>query len=285
MVVGALVVVCLALFSLYSREAGSGPLHGLQGGLGALTAPVQGVATKAVQPVRDLWGWANDMSDAKDRAARLEAELRDLRSRDAEGQFQAEETRRINALAEVGDQWNRDYAQRPASIVGWSPSPFYVRARIDVGTADGVVRNSPVLGVGDVRAGLVGIVSDAGAHSSVVTFITEPGSGVGVTIVKAGDAIGLLEPSTPGVMKVTGIPRQAPVEVGQYVFTSGASQPLTLPSPFPRGIPVGVVTGVGRQEVDVQQTVQVTPFVNPQELAYVVALAPTTTRARQRAQS
>jgi len=283
-VVAALVVVCLALFSLYSRENGEGPLHGLQGTAGALLAPVQGVATKAVQPLRDLWGWANDLSDARDRAAQLEVELRELRSGIAEGRFQAEETRRINALADIGDRWESDYRQVPSSIVGWSPSPFYVRAKLDKGTSDGVVRNAPVLAAGDVRAGLVGIVTEARSNSSIVTFITEAGTGIGVTITDADNAIGLLRPSTPGQMKITGIPRQSPVAVGQLVFTSGASQPISLPSPYPRGIPVGVVTGVGRQEVDVQQTVQVTPYVTPRELAYVVVLAPETERARRRAE-
>jgi cell shape-determining protein MreC len=84
-------------------------------------------------------------------------------------------------------------------------------------------------------------------------------------------------------MKVTGIPRQAPVAEGQLVFTAGFSQPLSLPSPYPRGIPIGVVTGVGAEEADVQQTVQVTPFVDPEELAYVVVLAPRTERAERRA--
>lgn len=273
---------CLVLFTLFSREAEGGPLHTVQGVAGELVAPAQGIATKAVQPLRDAWGWANDLSDAKDRAERAENELRDLRSAIAEGQFRTEETTRINGLAGIGDQWERDYRQVPAAIWGWSPSPFYVRARLNVGTNDGVVRNSPVLAKGDVRAALVGIITQARADSSIVTFITEPNTGIGVTVEGSDNAIGLLRPSTPGQLKVTGIPREAPVARGKVVFTSGASQPTTLPSPYPRGIPVGVVSGVGSQETDVQYTVQVSPFVNPRELAYVVVLAPETARAQRR---
>ncbi len=283
MLVGALVVVSLLLFSVYSREGDDGPLHGLQGVAGAIAAPGQQLLGKAVQPLRDLWGWANDLSDAKDRADRLEAELRDLRSSIAEGQFEAEETARINALAGIGDRWERDYRQVPAQIYATSPSPYYQRAVLNVGTDDGVVRSSPVLGAGDVRAGLVGIITQARSDTSVVTFITEPNTGVGVTIGLADNARGLLQPSTPGQLKVTGIPREAPVTTGKVVYTSGASQPITLPSPYPRGIPVGVVSGVGRQETDVQYTVQVSPFVDPRGLAYVVVLAPESANAMRRA--
>lgn len=280
----ALVVLCFVLFSLYFREGDTGPLHSVQNVAGSIVAPVEGVTTKAVQPVRDLWGWANDISDARDRASRYEQELRNLKSDIAEGQFRSDDTARINALAGVGDQWRSDYAQVPASIISSTRSPWIVRARLDVGTADGVVRNSPVVAKGDLNAGLAGIVTQAASHTCIVTFITEQNTGIGVTIDKADGAIGLLQPSIPGQLKVTGIRRQAPVENGQIVYTRGASEPLTMPSYYPRGIPVGLVADVGSRDVDVEQTIQVTPFVNVEKLAYVVVLAPTSDRAKRRAQ-
>ena len=39
-----------------------------------------------------------------------------------------------------------------------------------------------------------------------------------------------------------------------------------LRSPYPPGIPVGAVTSVGMREVDVDRTVQVTPYVDPRSL-------------------
>lgn len=279
-----LVVFCLVLFTLYFREGDEGPLHDLQGIAGSVVAPVQGITTKAIQPLRDGWGWANDISDARDRAGRAEQELRDLKTGIAEGRFRSEENARINALAGIGDDWRSDYRQVPAAIWGWSPSPWYVRAKLDVGSNDGVVRNAPVVARGELNAGLAGIITQVRPNTSIVTFITEQNTGIGVTIPDADGAIGLLQPSVPGQMKVTGIRRQAPVEKGQIVYTNGASQPLTLPSPYPRGIPVGIVADAGSQEVDVQQTIQVTPFVTPEKLAYVVVLAPSSERARRRAE-
>ena len=43
------------------------------------------------------------------------------------------------------------------------------------------------------------------------------------------------------------------------------------------------MTSVGSQEVDVQQTVQVTPFVDPRKLSYLVVLAPVSKKAKTRA--
>ena len=45
-------------------------------------APVQEVATRAVQPFRDAWGWATSLKDARDRAASLQTELDKLRAKD-----------------------------------------------------------------------------------------------------------------------------------------------------------------------------------------------------------
>ena len=56
-----------------------------------------------------------------------------------------------------------------------------------------------------------------------------------------------------------------------------------LESPYPPGIPVGVVTSVGPQEVDVNRTVQVTPYVNPRTLSYLTVLIPRSPEAIARA--
>ena len=67
--IAALVLVCLALFTGYFRETDGGPLHGAQSTAAGVVAPVQEVATRAVQPFRDAWGWATSLKDARDRAA------------------------------------------------------------------------------------------------------------------------------------------------------------------------------------------------------------------------
>ena len=79
LVIAALVIVCLAIFTGYFRESTSGPLHGAQSATASVVAPVQEVATKAVKPFRDAWGWANSLKDARDRASALQTEVEGLR--------------------------------------------------------------------------------------------------------------------------------------------------------------------------------------------------------------
>src|SRR5690554_2890646 len=79
-VIAALAILCLALFTGYFRESDDGPLHGAQSAAASVVAPVQEVATKAVEPFRDAWGWVSSLKDARDRAARLEQEVDTLRA-------------------------------------------------------------------------------------------------------------------------------------------------------------------------------------------------------------
>lgn len=282
LIIGGLVVVCVMTLSVFARETNSGPLHGVQNIAGTVVTPLQEGTSRAIAPVRNAWGWFTDLLHARDRATQLARENQALRTELVQGQFGAEEQQRLAKLATIGSEWRADYSQVPAAIIGRSPSPWYEQVRIDKGTNDGVIVNSPVLGAADVGAGLVGVVTQSGPVSAVVSFLSDPQTSVGVTIVNSDGGIGLLQPTAPGAFSITGIPAQSPIANGDPVMTAGFSR-FGLQSIYPRGIPIGLITGVGRGEVDVTQTVQMSPFVNPDSLAYLVVLAPKSVLAKQRA--
>jgi len=279
----ALVVGCLLVFTAYSTEGDGGPLHGFQGGVGALIAPIQGGTTRAVQPLRDAWNWGTSLVDARDEAARLKAQNAQLKTQLVQQGFDHADTQRIQALKGLGDDFRTDYTQVPASIVGLSVAPWYHRARLNRGRDDGIRVNSPVLARGDAE-GLAGLITEVYPDSSVVTFISEPRTSIGVTIEGADGARGILSPSGPNQLQVTDIPADKPVSKGQPVFTAGYSG-LRVPSIYPRGIPIGLVMGAGGSDTDVVQKVQVAAFVNPRDLAYVVVLAPRSRDAINRAKT
>lgn len=281
-IIGGAVVLCVLLLTIYGRETNSGPLHGVQNAAGTVVTPLEDGVSRAVQPVRNAWDWADGLANARDRAARLSKEVQTLKGELIQEQFENEELPKIAGLAGLGDEWNRDYTQRPADIIARSASPYYTDARIDVGTDQGVVVNSPVIAQGGAGPALVGVVTQAGPISSTVAFLSDSQTSIGVTITNAESAIGLLEPTVPGAYAITGIPIGVPVANGDVVYTAGFSEAGDL-SVYPRGIPIGVVTGVGHRETDVDQTVQMSPFVDTDSLAYVVALAPKSALARQRA--
>ncbi len=287
-VIAGLVVLCLVIFTGYFRESGSGPFHSVQNGAASVVSPVQEVATRAVQPVRDGWGWSSSLRDARDRAASLESENEVLRAAAADNAVRDQKLTELESLLGVEKTISAekalegDYAPVTGLVYARSVTDWYRSARIDVGSSRGVVRNSPVVAGNTRGAALVGVVTAVSANSAQVAFLTDGRTQVGASIPQAGNYQGLVQSTTPGQLEMTGIPRAAPVRPNQTVVTGGFA-PMALPSIYPRGIPIGQVTSVGSQEVDVQQTVQVTPFVDPRQLTYLIVLTPTSREAKRRA--
>ena len=79
LVAGMLVVVSLALLTVYLREDDEGALHGAQQlGLAVLT-PFQVAGERIARPFQDAYGYVSDLVDAKAERDALEAQLQALR--------------------------------------------------------------------------------------------------------------------------------------------------------------------------------------------------------------
>jgi rod shape-determining protein MreC len=286
-VIAVLAVVCLIIFTGYFREGTGGPLHGVQNTSASVIAPVQEGATRAVQPFRDAWGWMTSLKDARDRAANLQTRVDDLEGLAADNAVRDQRITELESLLGVDHMLDTGkelggYRRAVGLVLARSVTDWYRSARIDVGSSSGVLRNSPVVAGTNTGAALVGYVTSVSPNSSSVAFITDGRTEVGATIPEAGNYPGVLQSTTPGQLQLTGVPRAAGIRQGQTVVTSGF-QVKNLLSVYPPGIPVGAVTSFGSQEVDVQQTVQVTPFIDPRKLTYLVVLVPESTKAKERA--
>jgi rod shape-determining protein MreC len=284
-VVIALVAISVLLFTVYFRESAGGALHELQDGAGAAVAPVQSIAVKAVRPFQDAWHWTSGLVDARGRAVRLAKENAILRGQLVDQEARSEERQRLNALGPVkglsADPY-RGYALVHAEIIGRSPTNWYSRAVLNVGTSDGVVDNSPVVAGAYRGAPLVGVVTTAGSGRSVVTFITDQRFEAGATVLGAGNPPGLLSTTGSGVLQLSNVPSSYPVQARRPVVTSGFGT-IQLPSVYPRGLFVGQVSSVGTSTDDQYWAIQVTPAVDVRSLSDVVVMAPHGTAALRRA--
>src|SRR5919205_570862 len=64
-VLGLLVVSSLILLPAYFAEPAGGALHSVQRGILEVVSPIQEGASRALKPVRDLFGWVGDTVSAK----------------------------------------------------------------------------------------------------------------------------------------------------------------------------------------------------------------------------
>jgi rod shape-determining protein MreC len=133
---------------------------------------------------------------------------------------------------------------------------------INKGTSSGVRIDQPVIN-GD---GLVGTITSATSNAAIVTLITDHTSGVSAVINESGVA-GVVQPAVgkPDDLLMQYIRRGDRIEKGQTVVTAGSTS-QRYESLFPPGIPIGTVSKVDDEELDVNQSVHVKPFAQLRRL-------------------
>ena len=264
----ALVACCLVLLTAYFGESSGGPLKSLQTGTMEVVAPVQEGANRALKPFRDLFGWFGDTLDAKDERDRLEAERDRLRQELARLKLYESENAELRDLVD----YNREsglamYEPRTARVYSRSFSSWYETIEINKGSSDGVAVNQPVVN----GKGLVGKVKTVSDGNAVVMLLSDPHFGVSALAAEANQPGSILPVAgSPGDLLLDLVPEAKEVRRGDLIVTAGTVSEL-LPSPFPRGIPIGEVKRIeGEGELD--RTIHVAPFADLRDLDFVQVL-------------
>lgn len=256
-----LLLLCVAMLTLYFRESDSGLVHGTQSVVLRVVAPLQNGTARATKPFRDAWNWTGDLFSAKSENAQLRKELEQLRAGLAKELTTQDENAQLRALVALkNDNIFPGNAQLvTARVVARSTTAWYSTVTIDVGTRSGVEVYDPVVN----GAGLVGRVTKVDANAAQVTLITDQQSFVDA-MVQPGGAQGILSGSVTGDVTLQYVDKNERVKVGQYVVTSGRQG-----SVFVRGIPVGQIESVGSQDVELYQSISLDPFVDFRKLDLV----------------
>jgi rod shape-determining protein MreC len=137
---------------------------------------------------------------------------------------------------------------------------------IDAGRSDLVSEFDPVV----APEGLIGMVLTAAERSSVVMTWAHPEFRVSAYTM-GGNASGVVAPSLSsltgeGALEFRGVPYRDSVPVGTRVLSSG------LGGVYPKGIPVGTVTGVVREQAGWERIYRLLPAANPGAVAHVLVL-------------
>lgn len=267
MVLGLLVACSLILLTA-SFGGDGGAVGSVQRGFSEVLNPVQEGASRALKPVRDLFGWFGDTLSAKGKLADVTAErdrLRDEVLKYQDAQTENELLRRqLNLNRSLGLD---EYGPVGARVFAQSSTVWYATVKIDKGSSDGLRDGMPVID----ENGLVGTVSQTTRSAAVVTLITDHTSGVSGRTIQ-GRVPGIVQPSSagnPGSLhfNLTG---SGKISAGDRVVTRGTIDER-FPSLFPEGLPIGTVTAVDDPGSDTQE-VRVRPFADLRKLDNVQVL-------------
>lgn len=254
LVVAILLLLSVALLTVYFRESSDGPVHRAQERALRLFAPLQEGSARAIKPFRDAWNWTADLFDARAENRRLEDEVERLRQQSGRELALDEENRELRALLKMERDplFPRDVRFVPARVIARSPSVWYSTVTINAGSNDGIALYDAVVN----GQGLVGRVSAVTSDASQVALITDQESFVDGMVLPGG-AQGLLSGSVTGDLALEYVDKSHRVEKGQVVVTSGRQGSI-----FVRGIPIGTVSDVAQQDVELYQSISVTPYVD-----------------------
>jgi rod shape-determining protein MreC len=265
-----LVLLSLALLTVYFRESTGGPLHGAQKIVVSALTPFEAGAERVARPFRDAWGWATDVLDAKGENEELKQQVEELRKQAVENATAAAENERLRALLEYrdGPRFPDDYDAVTTRVIVEPQSAFRQEVVIAAGTSSGVRVNDPVV----TDKGLVGIVVATTSNAANVRLLTDQESAASAYVVETG-ASGIVQrgSSTSSALTLDRVPKDQEVGEGDTVVTAG-SQSGRLESLFPRRIPICTVTSVSQRDIDSYKQIQCTPLVDFDEVHEVIVL-------------
>jgi rod shape-determining protein MreC len=154
-------------------------------------------------------------------------------------------------------------------VIGQPPSSFEQWITIHAGKRHGVRDNSAVV---TSEGYLIGKVTQVTPSTSRVTLLTDESSGASARVLRR-KARGLIRDGQGAgdTLVLDLVPREMRLARGDRVVTAGYRLgPRT--GLYPKGIPIGVVSSIGRTDLDVYQRIQVEPHADFSSLDAVVVL-------------
>jgi rod shape-determining protein MreC len=265
LLVVALLVLSLAMLTLYFRESDAGPVHRVQKAGLKVLSPLQSGISRVVEPFRDAWNWVGDLFSAQSQNKKLRREVAKLHALVAEQLVLRQENQRLKQLLDVRDDevYPAGTEFVAARVIALPTEAWYSTVTINAGSSKGIQLYDPVV---NEQNGLVGRITAVSSNASQVTLITDQESAVGAEVLP-GEARGLVAGSLTGDLTMDLVDRSEKILRGQVVVTSGESNVLRIP-----GIPIGIVEDVGKQDVELYQSVYIKPLVDFKRLQWVLVV-------------
>ena len=175
----------------------------------------------------------------------------------AELEENAAEVRRLRELLSLKEKTN--FPTIPARVIGRVPgSHTFV---INKGKKQGVKVGKAVI----TPDGLVGQVIKSEGNIAIVMAITHPKSGVGA-IVQSSRDMGVIQGRGDNILILSFLPSNANLKPGDQILTSG------MGDIYPKGIPIGTVIRVLKEESTSSLWAEVEPSVNFNRIEEVLVM-------------
>lgn len=250
----ALIAVALSVLSYVSSS--STVLHNAAG---VAASPFRTAAESVRRWVEDKKKYYQDYSDLLAENQALREELAELRANARQAESDREENALLRELIGLREQ-RRDFEFESAMVLERSTNNWTRTLTLSRGTAHGVAVNNVVV---NSEGYLVGVVTETGLNWCTVQTVVDTDTELGALLFRTGDAViaeGDFTLMRQGRLKVTYLPADTALLVGDYIVTSG------LGGYYPSNLVIGTVESVEADDNGLAQYAVLAPMLNFDEL-------------------
>ncbi|MBR1580422.1 MAG: rod shape-determining protein MreC [Selenomonadaceae bacterium] len=237
----ALIFVFLSVFCIvFFAARGKFEAPATSQGLMLILSPFQSAVSWIGNKLGFITTTVNDVMTVHEQNKQLRVEVEQLRAQNLEASEFAAENQRLRALLDYKDA-AKQFDLLAARVIGRESATWTSMVVINRGLADGLAVDMAVV----TSMGLVGHLSEVGLNSSKVQLILDPRSSVGTLVQRPESRVaGIVEGdmNNPTMPRMVNIPKDADVQVGDVIVTSGFG------GVYPKGIVVGHVKEVKNDE-------------------------------------
>ena len=197
----------------------------------------------------ELWAGFVALRGVEEENKELRRELEHLKGQNSQLREAAAASERLAALLEFKKQ--AALSMVAAQVIGRDTGNWYRTIILNKGESDGLQRDMGVI----TPVGVVGRIVKTTAVTSVVLLVTDPNNAIAGLVQRTRDE-GIVEGTTQGLARLKYIPLLSNARPGDRVVTSG------LVGGFPRGLSVGTITKIDKDELALFQSAELTPDVD-----------------------
>ena len=262
----------LLSFVLITISFRSSALDGVQGTAAGILRPFEVGADRVARPFRDAAGWVNGLADAKSQNAQLRRQNRAYLQQLVRAESALKENAYLKRELDYhGAPTEANFRPVYAEVLTNPQNSLDQTLTIAAGSNDGIANNDVVR----TPDGLVGVVDRAFPSISRVRLLTDGDSNVNATDAGHPESVGIVSSgSGSDTLVMDNVQKSSFVGVGDVIMSAGTLGADSLPSMFPRGIPIGVVTSESDNDIDPYHSIQVRPYVDFSSVQSVIVLVP-----------
>ena len=252
-------LICLALFLLSSNSGLRQPWNPAEQLIVEIAAPFQKLVKQTINLTKDFWSSYFYLIDVRHENRVLKREINSLGRENSRYRELLATQARLRQLLQF-----KEIIRRPvvaAQVIGLDPTGWFKSVIIDKGKSAGLKLDMPVVNA----SGVVGRIVSVSTDYAKVLLIIDQNSAVDCLMQRSRDR-GMVKGLSSGVCKMDYMAKSSDAVVGDMVITSG------MGGIFPKGLPVGKISGVKEGSGELFKEIDVTPSVDFSKLEEVLVI-------------